>query len=254
MKCLIQIRLLMKNLFRISGLILLLILIHSCKKEVDNTVQDIDGNIYNTVTIGTQVWMKENLRTTKYRNGDLIGTTSPSTMSIANEISPKYQWAAGNDENTVLTYGRLYSEYAVLDSRILCPTGWHVPTDADWRTLFDYLINNGYGTEETIGKSLASNSGWGISSEPGAIGNDQQSNNKSGFTALPSGSRDEYGGGIVQFSIGYHCSWWGIRANNSSELFSLWMLYSFGNVSGLDPVPGIIPPPFSGHSIRCLRD
>jgi uncharacterized protein (TIGR02145 family) len=246
----------MKKIFRITGIILLIILAHSCKKEPDNIIKDIDGNVYNTITIGTQVWMRENLKTTKYRNGDLIGSTSPATLSVVNEITPKYQWAAGNDESKVTSYGRLYTGYAVLDNRKLCPTGWHIPTDADWTILLNYLINNKFGTEETIGKSLATISGWGTSPESGTIGNDQQSNNKSGFTALPSGNRIEWPGGIVQFSVGYDCSWWGIREINSSELFSVWLYYGLGGVTGVESVPGVIPPPFMhyGNSIRCLKD
>ena len=103
------------------------------------TVTDIDGNVYNTVTIGTQVWMKENLKVTKYRNGDAIGITTPATLDIWGETSPRYQWAYDGNESNVATYGRLYTWYAVTDSRGVCPTGWHVPTDSEWTTLTDYL-------------------------------------------------------------------------------------------------------------------
>ena len=95
------------------------------------TVTDIDGNVYHTVTIGTQVWMVENLKTTKYRNGVAIGTTTPATLSILSESLPtKYQWAYGGNESNVAIYGRLYTWYTVTDSRNIAPTGWHVSTDA----------------------------------------------------------------------------------------------------------------------------
>ena len=108
-------------------------------KTYTGTVPDIDGNVYNTVTIGTQVWMAENLKTTKYRNGDLIGTTTPATLDISGESYTKYQWAYDGNESNVATYGRLYTWYAVTDTRNVCPTGWHVPTDAEWTTLTTFL-------------------------------------------------------------------------------------------------------------------
>ena len=120
----------MKNRTGISVVIIIIILIQSCKKEVDYSLQDIDGNVYdNTVTIGTQIWMTENLRTTRYSNGDSIGTT---TLDISGESTPKYQWAYDGNESNVATYGRLYTWYAVTDSRNVCPVGWHVPSDAEW--------------------------------------------------------------------------------------------------------------------------
>ncbi|MCJ7802706.1 MAG: fibrobacter succinogenes major paralogous domain-containing protein, partial [Candidatus Marinimicrobia bacterium] len=98
-------------------------------------VTDIDGNNYTGVTIGSQVWMVENLKTTRYRNGDLIGTTILATLNISTENTPKYQWAYGGNEDNVATYGRLYTWYAVTDSRNICPTGWIVPADTDWTIL-----------------------------------------------------------------------------------------------------------------------
>src|SRR5688500_14669040 len=131
-----------------------LILVSSCKKdnETPATVTDIEGNVYHTVTIGTQVWMAENLKTTKYRNGDLIGTTIPATLDISSESAPKYQWAYNGEESIVATYGRLYTWYAVTDSRNVCPTGWHVPSDAEWTTLTTYL-----GGESVAGDKLKEN-------------------------------------------------------------------------------------------------
>ena len=130
-----------------------------------DSVKDIDGNVYRTITIGTQVWMAENLKTTKYRNGDLIGTTTPATLVIEGESTPKYQWAYDGNESNVATYGRLYTWYVATDSRNVCPIGWHVPTDAEWTTLTDYLIKNGYGYGDgykgmDIAKSMAATSGW----------------------------------------------------------------------------------------------
>jgi uncharacterized protein (TIGR02145 family) len=125
----------MKNNFSITLIFTIVVFIHGCKKADDNKVTDIDGNVYNTVTIGSQVWMAENLKTTKYSNGEIIGTTTPVTRSVSVEAEPKYQWASGGIESNIVSYGRLYTWYAATDSRNVCPLGWHVPSDADWGTL-----------------------------------------------------------------------------------------------------------------------
>jgi uncharacterized protein (TIGR02145 family) len=157
---------------------LLIIFTKSCKKDDNNPVPmtDPDGNVYTSVTIGTQVWMVENLKTTKYRNGDLIGTTNPATLDISTEPTPKYQWAYEGNESNVVTYGRLYTWYAATDPRNVCPTGWHVPSDVEWTTLENYLIANSFNydgstSENKIAKSLATATNWTSSSNTGAVGN-----------------------------------------------------------------------------------
>jgi len=172
------------------------------------TVVDIDGNVYNTVTLGTQTWMQENLKTTRYCNGDSIGTTIPATLDISAEIDPKYQWAYNGLVSNVALYGRLYTYYAITDSRNVCPTGWVIPSDADWTILTDYLTNNGYGyggSGNDIGKSTASMSGWNSNEGPGNVGNEQVSNNSSGFTAIPAGARFDYG---TFDYLGIMAGWW----------------------------------------------
>jgi uncharacterized protein (TIGR02145 family) len=103
------------------------------------SVSDIDGNLYNSVKIGSQIWMIENLKVTKYNNGDSIGTTIPSNYDYSSEINPKYQWAWGGNESNIATYGRLYTWYAVIDNRGVCPAEWHVSTNEDWTILTTYL-------------------------------------------------------------------------------------------------------------------
>jgi uncharacterized protein (TIGR02145 family) len=103
---------------------LISILTGSCNKE-DNSpkvekVIDVDGNIYTTLIIGTQIWLGEDLKVKSFRNGDPISTTN---LDISNEPSPKYQWAYGNDENTLDVYGRLYTWYTATDTRKVCPLG-----------------------------------------------------------------------------------------------------------------------------------
>jgi uncharacterized protein (TIGR02145 family) len=163
-------------------------------KTYTGTITDIEGNTYYTVTIGSQIWMAENLKTTKYLNGDLIGTTSPSTLDITNESTPKYQWAYADDENNVATYGRLYTWYAVADTRNVCPIGWHVSTQNDIATLREFL--GGY---TTTGGML----------KEGGVSHWQSLNNgatnETSFTGLPGGYRAQSGQyvGLGEFGI-----WW----------------------------------------------
>jgi len=175
-----------------------------------NGLMDIDLNYYQVVTIGTQTWMAENLKTTRYRNGDPIRIVTEDLYwsSLSTQAYCNYD----NDPNNSTTYGRLYNWYAVNDDRKIAPTGWHVPTDAEWTTLENYLIANGYNFDGTtignyIAKALASDMGWTSSSDPGAIGNTDYPTyrNKSGFAALPGGARDWNG---VFEDIGYGGYWW----------------------------------------------
>ena len=199
------------------------------------TLTDIDGNVYNTVTIGTQVWMKENLKVTKYRDGTAIGTTTPATKDVSGETSPKYQWAYDGNESNATTYGRLYTWYAVTDSRGVCPTGWHLPTNAEWTTLTDYL-----GGESVAGGKLkeAGTTHW---NSPNT-----SADNSSGFTARPGGHRG-YAGSF--YAIGYDGYWWsatefGTTFEWYSYLFyytSYAGRYSYGNK-------------YVGFSVRCVRD
>jgi uncharacterized protein (TIGR02145 family) len=199
-----------------------------------NIVLDIDGNSYNTVKIGTQVWMAENLKTTKYRNGDLIGTTTPATIDISGESSPKYQWATNNNESNVAAYGRLYTWYAATDSRNICPTGWHLPTVAEWTTLSSYL-----GGESVAGGKLkeTGTTHW-ISPNTGAT-------NESGFTALPGGYRDNFG----TFSLfGYTGNWWSSTEYSASDANYRSLPYDFSNVRNS------YYGKRGGFSVRCLHD
>jgi uncharacterized protein (TIGR02145 family) len=211
------------------------------------TVKDIDGNVYHTINIGTQVWMRENLKTTRYQNGDLIGTTTPGTMEKLSERRPKYQWAYDDKESNVSTYGRLYTWYAITDSRNVCPSGWHVPTDTEWKILTDYLKNNGYGYKgrrNDIAKSMAGTSGWNTSELEGSVGNDQSSNNSSGFTALPGGNG---GDGIYQF-ICSHGFWWSSTESYTNYAWNRSLDFDYSYISRDYYNESY------GSSVRCLRD
>ena len=198
------------------------------------TVKDIDGNVYTSVTIGTQVWMVENLKTTKYRNGDLIGTTTTATLDISLETTPKYQWAYDGNESNVNTYGRLYTWYAVMDSRNVCPTGWHVPSDAEWTTLTKYL-----GGKRVTGGKLKEigTTHW--------LNPNTRATNETGFTALPSGDRSNYGS---YYTIGYFGIWWSSTESSTLDAYIRRLTYDTRKVyrnSGYK---------LSGFSIRCLKD
>jgi uncharacterized protein (TIGR02145 family) len=216
----------------VSGLILIIILIQSCKKEVDYPLQDIDGNVYGKeVTLGTLVWMVENLKTTKYSNGDSIGTTA---LDISNESTPKYQWAYDGDESKVATYGRLYTWYAVTDSRNICPTGWHVPGDNDWTTLTTFL-----GGEDIAGGKLkeTGTTHW-LTPNEGAT-------NESNFTALPGGCR--YDAGIFGY-LTNRGFWWSSTEYSMSLGYFRTMSSTFGFVSGDGTNKQY------GFSVRCIKD
>jgi uncharacterized protein (TIGR02145 family) len=196
--------------------------------------------------------MAENLKTTKYRNGDLIGTTSPYNKDIWVESAPTYQWAYGGNESNVATYGRLYTWYAVADSRNVCPTGWHVPTDTEWTTLENYLIANGYNydgttTENKIAKALASTTLWTSYTGTGTVGNTDYptKRNATGFTALPGGYRYSYG---VFENVGNYGCWWSSTENSATNAFERDI------DSRHSPVYRYYSEKPMGNSVRCLRD
>lgn len=155
-----------------------LILTQSCKKDEiieDTTVTDIEGNIYPVVKIGTQTWMAENLRTTKYNDGSQIPNVQDNT-AWNTQATPGYCWY-GNDPGNKSAYGALYNWYAVNTGK-LCPTGWHVPTDEEWTTLTTHL-----GGESVAGGKMkeTGTTHWN-SPNSGAT-------NESGFSARGSGVR-----------------------------------------------------------------
>lgn len=161
-------------------------------------IMDADGNIYQSVTIGNQTWLTENLKTTRYRNGDLIGTTSSVYQSVEYETSPKYQWAYEGNESYVSTYGRYYTWFVINDSRNIAPTGWHVATEPEWATLQNYLVANGFNYDQTttdnkIAKSLCSKNLWNSTSATGTPGYLPNLNNTTGFTMTPTGYRGKDG-------------------------------------------------------------
>ena len=210
-----------------------LILTHSCKKDETPTdkITDKDGNIYTSVTIGTQVWMVENLKTTKFNDGTSIPNVTDNTAWIR-LTTPGYCWY-NNDVANKTPYGALYNWYAVNTGK-LCPTGWHVPSDAEWTELTDYL-----GGESVAGGKLK---------ETGTIHWDSPNTgatNETGFTALPGGGHDVDGTFGYVGEIGIWCS---ATAYNTYDAWGRFIGYSDSYLDRNHMGKEI------GVSVRCLRD
>lgn len=221
-----------------------------CKKdepEIQTTVTDIEGNSYNLVTIGTQIWMKENLKTTKYNDGTSIPLVTDVTV-WSNLSTPGYCWYNNDEASNKTIYGSLYNWYTV-DTRKLCPQGWHVPTDADWTILTDFLTNNNYGYQSSgndIAKSMSAPLAWTTNSTAGTVGNDQTSNNSSGFKALPGGHRSYNG---VFYNIGDIGYWWSSSENDANLAYYRNMNYNNSIVTRGNSLSKLV-----GFSIRCIKN
>jgi uncharacterized protein (TIGR02145 family) len=207
-----------------------------------NGVTDIDGNFYPSIIINGQEWMQKNLAVGKYRNGDPI-PTGLSNTAWQSTTSGSYAIYNNNAANNS-TYGKLYNWHAVNDSRGLCPTGWHVPSDVEWTTLINYLDPNqnpsAIGAQSSVaGGRMKSAMGWN-SPNTGAT-------NESGFTGLPGGYRNlngSYG------TIGYNGNWW------SSSASSLINVNAWFRRLDYDPA-GVNRTNYDkrgGFSVRCVRD
>jgi uncharacterized protein (TIGR02145 family) len=232
----------MKNVLKCSVLIVLIhtiFLCNSCKKDEPapqiTAPTDADGNTYNTVTIGTQVWLTENLRTTKYLNGDLIGTTTPATLDLTSEATPRYQWSYDGNESNAVTYGRLYTWYAATDSRKVCPDGWHIPSDEEWTALSTFL-----GGEALAGGKLkeTGTAHW-LTPNTGAT-------NETGFTALPSGNRTTSG---LFESIGVMTNIWTSTEKTPINAIVRGIANSSTEITGFSPFNKRDALP-----VRCLKD
>ncbi len=203
-----------------------------CEGNNDTCISDIDGNVYETVQIGEQVWMAENLKVTHYRNGDEI-PTGYSDDDWINLTTGAYAVYDDNESNAD-TYGYLYNWYVVEDDRGVCPAGWHIPTDDEFTVLIDYL-----GGESVAGGKMkeAGIEHW-ISPNEGAT-------NESGFTGLPSGCRYSDGRYINIYNIGY---FWSSTESSDSNARYQGLLYNTPAVlkNGVNKGYGL--------SIRCLKD
>ena len=215
-----------------------LIFFYSCKKDDNNnssgTVTDIDGNVYHTVTIKSQTWMVENLRTTHYNDASVTPINFVSDNAAWGGLTTAAYCWYNNDESNKATYGALYNWYAATDSR-LCPTGWHVPKDSEWAT----LITNLGGDTTLIGGKLkeAGTVHW-LTPNTGA-------DNSSGYTALPGGSHYTNGTFYLNGKYGW---WW---STTESSLLEAWHVYLKYNASNIYRTSGSKK---IGFSVRCIKD
>lgn len=246
-----------KNTF----VIVLLCLLFSCNNSDNGTkVNDYSADIDNSdnldesisIKIGTQTWMKRNLDVSHYRNGDPIPQVKDPTQW--DNIKTGAWCYYNNDPTNGEIYGKLYNWYAVNDSRGLAPDGWHVPTDAEWTELENYLIANGYNYDGTttgnkIGKALASASGWIPYSVTGVIGNTDYpaKRNATGLSALPGGFRYEHGTYHYD-SIGMLCYWWAATENPDTFAWVRFLNYSYTGFYRTMHSLGV------GSSVRCIKD
>lgn len=233
------------------------------------TVTDHEGNVYNTVQVGTQCWMKENMRC----------TTSPSTGTMMIEDIPsssytgkKAYYVNGSPSNAD-TYGLLYNWNAAVDTfsisygeistnddytnavsvtfsgnrRGICPQGWHIPTDAEWTVLTEYVSDQSEfqcdGDRDNIAKALASTMGWNGNSDACTIGNDTSANNATGFSALPTGY---FNGTFANF--GNRAYLWSTTSGGSAMVYTRNLYCYDAKMVRYENFKAC------GFAVRCLRD
>lgn len=213
-------------------------------KETDGTFKDVrDQHVYKYINIGNQTWMAENLHYLPAVDSSGAGSdTLPLYYVFGYEGTSLHDaWLHVN----FAFYGVLYNWPA---AKTACPAGWHLPSDAEWTTLSDYLINKGYGFEgsgEDIGKSMAFTSGWLGSSEKGTIGYDMETNNSSGFAAVAGGARR---GGYGFTALGASANFWSSSAYDATTI-SIRQLFFNSN--------GLYPNQYEashGFSVRCAKN
>ena len=208
-----------------------------CFTDLKAQVSDVDGNTYQTVIIGDQNWMAENLKTTRYATGDTIPNVinKEKWLNLTDGAWSYYK----NDEKFNEVYGKLYNWYNVIDERNVCPNGWHVPSDAEWKILADFIISNGHEGRE--GLALKSINGWNTFDGLSGNGTDDY-----GFHALPGGNRNING----NFSnLGKNGYWWSTSEHaNPVNAWSRYLYSNNRNIMNYEDFKNY------GFSIRCLQD
>ncbi len=216
----------------------------------DDLIDDRDSNVYPTVQIGTQCWMAKNLAyLPEVQNNSSFVSRRHSSLPAYGVYS--YNGgvvSTAKDHSNYITYGVLYNFYAV-DQINICPDGWYVPTETEWNGLIDYLSSNSQywcgGNFNQILKSLANSSGWTSHATVCRVGNNQSSNNISGFSILPAGYRDPSSGNFGNL-VGYAYFW-----SSSADTNNAWSR----NIGYLDSeISRGYYHKGHGFSVRCLKD
>ena len=241
----------MKRSVTIWGRIMVTIMISllflpACKKQEEpEVVKDVQGNVYKTVTIGDQVWMKENLRTGSYRDGSWLLTNLYADFEWASAgpacciYHPSYVDGLNNESDILDAYGMLYNWYAVNDSRGLCPVGWRIPTEADWETLIDFLG----GPDEAGGKLKSKRTApddhprWEVPNEGAS--------DAVSFAAIPSGYRASLG---MYEGVGYYACWWSSTQYDANYAYSYY-IHTTDTYLELSN-----DRKRAGYSVRCIKE
>ena len=189
------------------------------------SVTDIDGNTYKAIKIGNQYWLAENLKVTKYRNG---GTISD-------------YWAYDNDDSNVDTYGRLYSWYAVNDSRNIAPVGWHVPSDAEWEELAQYI------SDDNGGYSKDGNYWYDVGTHLKSVNNNANGTDDYGFVALLAGYRSSYYNAYLD-NMDHEAYFWSVTEYSSDHAWARGLDCDHSGFSRHSGSKG------DGLSVRLLKD
>ena len=208
---------------------------------------DIDGNNYSVVKIGNQIWMKENLRVSRYNNGDSIPNITDNT-EWSNLLIGARSWV-NNDTLHNIPYGNLYNWYAVVDNRNVCPAGWHVPSDTEWTAMI-LVIDGIFSTPENENQSLVAGGRMKSTGTTFWYSPNKDATNMSGFSAFPAGYRTESGGfgDFRRVAIfwsatenGVNSAWNRLLYNDNSSIYR-YNYYYFNKFKS------------NGASVRCIKD
>ena len=211
--------------------------------DMDTITDNRDGKIYKTIKIGDQWWMAENLAVTQI-NDTIKMNFVTENKKWSELVSPAYSWYS-NDEETYKAYGALYNWYAV-NTDCLCPTGWHVPTDTEWKELEMFL---GLSQSEANQKGIRGNNVGGRLKDKGdTFWNSPNvgATNESGFTALPEGHRNWQSGGFID--IGLYGTWWSRTEADSLHAWRRTLHYNDANIRRFTSHKR------DGFSVRCIKN
>jgi uncharacterized protein (TIGR02145 family) len=216
----------------------------------DNQTTDIDVNIYNTVNIGSQVWFKENLKTTRYASGDQIPNVT-NTAQWQNLTSGA--WCYYNDDSQYNTsYGKLYNWQAVADTRKVCPSGWHVPSDAEWKTLEQYLGMDPFELNVTNFRGSTPNVGGKLKKVDAALWTAPNlgATDETGFSAIPGGRYNQDG---TFTNLTLEGTWWSSTLAIANTNLAWLRILNYNNRGSYRSIPtgSMIG---GGFSIRCVKD